>query len=377
MAAALCSYSEEDLLPVALGQPGSDVLQAHLMDCASCEQRLLHLKTESSILRRALLGKESTALHAPAAASPPGEPMPGTIGKYFVVGRLGQGGQATAYRALHPELHKEFVIKYAKKSVGASPEKRNLLVREGRLLAGLDQPNIARVIDLDFHDSRPFLVMEYHRGVNLEQFVERQKLNPRQAATLLAPLARALGAAHRRGIVHQDVKPANILIDESGKPYVLDFGLARLGDAWSEGTDQPAGGTPTFMAPEQARGESVCPGSDIFSLGAVLYFLLTGNSPFQAGDWYATMKQAGRWEFDRAALDANGIPRQLAAICLKAPCARLAPAGGCCFGPARRCPSMAFLANTGGAACRAGAAPDATAPDHSSPAHRKRKNRAP
>src|SRR5207253_390907 len=120
--------------------------------------------------------------------------------------KLGQGAQATAYRALHPVLHKELVIKYAKKALDASLEERTALLREGRILADLDHPNFAKVLDLDVHENRPFLVMEYHRGVNLGQFVSQRQLPPGEAAALIAPLARALGAAHRRGIVHQDFK---------------------------------------------------------------------------------------------------------------------------------------------------------------------------
>src|ERR1019366_4161352 len=150
-----CTYGEDDLLPLALGQSASNDFQAHLEECPSCQQRLLQLKTESSTLRRAHLETESTVTYAGTAVSPPNEPMPGTIGKYFVVGKLGQGAQATAYRALHPVLHKELVIKYAKKPVDATPEERNGLVREGRILADLDHPNLAKVLDLDFHENRP------------------------------------------------------------------------------------------------------------------------------------------------------------------------------------------------------------------------------
>jgi tRNA A-37 threonylcarbamoyl transferase component Bud32 len=256
-------------------------------------------------------------------ASPEGnaDRGPGTIGKYFIVGPLGQGAQATAYRALHPELHKEVVVKYAKNETsGESTHARTLLLQEGRALARLNHPHIARICDLDFHEGRPFLVMEYHAGVNLEQFVAHRKLSPRQTAALLVPLAQALGAAHRLGIVHQDVKPANILIDESSKPFLLDFGLARLTDAWSAGSEQPNGGTLAYMAPEKARGhqDRVGPSSDIFSLGAVLYFLLTANPPFAAADPHEARKQAGRCDFDRAALRRKGVPRPLAAICLRA-----------------------------------------------------------
>jgi predicted Ser/Thr protein kinase len=317
MSPGLCSFGEEDLLPLALGQPVSDELRSHAATCPACQERLQKLRNEASTLRRAMQGSETAPFHlgaAPAVAPR----APATIGRYFVVGMLGQGSQATAYRALHPELHKELVIKHAREPAGSDGQ--GLLAREGRLLAELDHPNVARVYDLDVHDGRPFLVMDYIRGVNLDQFVSRQKPTPRQAAALLAQIAEAAGAAHRRGIIHQDIKPGNIVVDEAGKPYLVDFGMARLRHAWSAEADQPGGGTAAYMAPEQARQETdkVGPASDVFALGAVLYFLLTGCPPYPGSDWYEVMQRAGRGEFDRSLLGGKKIPRRLAAICLRA-----------------------------------------------------------
>ena len=248
MSSVTCSYTEEELIPLALGHQTSDFLQVHVAGCSSCQHHLQQLQSESSTLRKALERAIETVAFIPGVAAPPGEHAPATIGKYFIVGILGQGAQATVYRAIHPVLHQELVIKYARKPVSGNQEERTSLIREGRILADLEHPNLARVIDLDFHEDRPFLVMEYHRGVNLEQFASRHKPSPRAAAALIAPLARALGAAHRRNVVHQDMKPANILIDETGKPYVLDFGLARLQNSWNASTDQPDGGTIAYMA---------------------------------------------------------------------------------------------------------------------------------
>src|ERR1043165_4803400 len=252
MSSPHCSYGEEDLLPITLGQPVSFDLRAHVAGCPDCQQRLQELQSESSTIRKALQPADVTVGSLASIGSEPDNRSPGTIGKYFVVGMLGEGSQAVAYRALHPVLHKELVIKHAKKLARGEPKDHDLLLREGRILASLEHPNIARVIDLDFHDGRPFLVMEYHRGVNLTQFALGHKLHPREIAALLAPVARALEAAHRLGIIHRDIKPSNILIDDRDRPFVLDFGLARLKDAWNAGADQPAGGTAAYMSPEQA-----------------------------------------------------------------------------------------------------------------------------
>jgi hypothetical protein len=119
--------------------------------------------------------------------------------------------------------------------------------------------------------------------------------------------------------VHQDIKPANILVSENGVPYLLDFGLAQLADAWSGGDDQPIGGTAAYMAPEQARGDAKStPATDIFALGGVLYFLLTGRAPFHGRDSHEAMQHAGRCDFDRSALRCPSVPRGLADICLRA-----------------------------------------------------------
>src|SRR5205823_2789067 len=104
---------------------------------------------------------------------------------------------------------------------------------EGRVLAGLQHPNIAAVYDVDFHQGRPFLAIEYVRGMTVDQFALSRHPTPPEAAALLAQVARAVAAAHRRGVVHRDLKPRNILIDEAGQPRVIDFGLARVHDAWS------------------------------------------------------------------------------------------------------------------------------------------------
>ncbi|MDY0170415.1 MAG: bifunctional serine/threonine-protein kinase/formylglycine-generating enzyme family protein [Thermoguttaceae bacterium] len=263
------------------------------------------------------------------------ESMPESIGRYRVIGKLGSGGQADVYRAVHPALEREVVIKLARRPLPDAPSRNENLVAEGKLLAGLKHPNVASVFDLDLYDGRPFLVMDYIRGCNLRQYVERQSIEPVEAALLVARLARAVAAAHARGVVHQDIKPENVIIDSEGKPRLIDFGFAAVRHAWQEDKAAPGSvvGTVAFMPPEQARGETsrIGPRTDVFALGAVLYDLLVGKAPFAANEFDEAWRRARQCEFDTAPLDRPGIPRSLRAICVKAmsaePQARYTSAG--------------------------------------------------
>src|SRR5262245_19412507 len=294
-----------------VGESGNPEVASHLRDCPACRRRLDQFQSDLDAFR-------SVSIHMPPVSAP--QPRPAQIGRYLVVGTLDSGGQADVYRAVHPTLDKELAIKLSRQAVGRLSDHRPLLVAEGKLLAKLDHPNLARIYDLDFHDDRPFLAMEYVRGPNLRQYAAEAPVSPRRATEIVSGVARALAVVHRHGVVHQDVKPHNVLIDETGRPRLIDFGMARLRHAWDDGARGTSGGTPAFMAPEQARGEdaAVGPRSDIFALGGVLYYLLTGKAPFRAATVSDTLALAGRCEFDRAALDRPAVPRTLRAISLKA-----------------------------------------------------------
>src|SRR5262249_41724608 len=215
---------------------------------------------------------ESESPTSPGPTEPP--PRPESIGRYRIIGELDSGGQASVYRAVHPTLPRDLAIKIAHEP---SSIDRSLLRGDAAILCELDHPNLVRVYDLDIHEGRPFVAMEFVRGRNLQQAAEPARPSARQAGAWGAAGARAPEGVHRRGVVHQDIKPPNILLDESGRPRLIDFGMARWRHAWSEGQAGPSGGTLAFMAPEQARCESGRIGapSDLFALGAVLYFLLT------------------------------------------------------------------------------------------------------
>ena len=221
------------------------------------------------------------------------------------------------YRAVHPTLPRDLAIKIAHEP---SEIDASLLRGDAEILCELDHPNLVRVHDLDIHDGRPFVAMEFVRGRNLHQVAEQLPPSPYQAAAWVAEIARALAYVHGRGVVHQDIKPKNIMLDESGRPRLIDFGMARWRHAWSGNRAGPSGGTLAFMAPEQARGEAKRVGapSDIFGLGGVLYFLLTGKTPFGGGTRQQQWGRASQCDFDRDAMQAKGIPRRLERIVLKA-----------------------------------------------------------
>jgi hypothetical protein len=369
MATILACPEETDLLALALGEPGLAEVGAHVDGCASCQKRLEQIQAELALLRAnppemplarstvpsaaseatsdlefacalvndpgATASWEFDDMAGDRAARPPTDtvddgtgsssdepPLPAALGKYLVIGRFPRTGQADVFRVVHPGLGKDLVLKLSLTPI--RPDGRCEIIEEGKILAELDHPNLVRVYDSDFHDDRPYIVMEYVRGRTLEQVASGAGLKPRQAAAVLAKVATAAEYAHRKGIVHRDIKPKNILVDEAGEPRLIDFGMARLRHAWSDDRRESDGGTFAFMAPEQSRIESpedrqkVGPRSDVFALGAVLYFLLTGRAPFHGQTWREAWDRARRCDYDAAALNDRKNPAGLRRICLKA-----------------------------------------------------------
>jgi serine/threonine protein kinase len=321
---------EHELLPAATGEPVGDAIERHLGGCPICRGRVDLLRAELTALHHDLAdgpgpvgdaASEPVGPEAAAAARARAEAQPerpGAIGRYLVVDQLDEGGQGQVFRVIHPKLGRDMVLKLGRQPVG--DEQRTSLVAEGRLLADLEHINLVKIYDLDFHNDRPFLVMEYVHGRNLEDYARDQPVTPRRAAELVARLAGALAMVHGRGVIHRDIKPRNILIDEAGRPRLIDFGLARLRNAWSDPSPTNWGGTLAYMAPEQARLEHdrIGPRSDIFGLGAVLYFLLTGRPPFVGKTQDEVWDRAKRCDFEVAALRIARVPRRLERICLKA-----------------------------------------------------------
>jgi hypothetical protein len=285
--------------------------------------------TRFPVLRDSFGGRPADAL--PGAETVSGRPAGGSgspartlvrtpdhIGRYRILAQLGAGGQAVVYRAFHPGLEREVVIKLGLYAAGD----QDLIRAEGRTLADLDHPGLARVYDFDVHNGYPYLVMELVPGRNLDRAAREEPPGPRRAAGLVAQVARAAAAAHRHGVVHRDIKPANILLGADDRPRLIDFGLARVRPGWADAGDEPASlsGTLSYMPPEQARGEDVRigPRTDVFALGGVLYYLLTGNAPFVASTAAGCLARAQAGDWDRARLAAVCVPRRLKDVCARA-----------------------------------------------------------
>jgi len=224
----------------------------------------------------------------PNAAAPP-FPLPARFDDYELLELVARGGMGVVYKARQLSLGRIVALKMIQPDVPLTEEAVRRFHREARAAANLDHPNILPIHASGEYDGRPFFTMTYVEGDNLREVVRRSGLPaPQQVADLLRALAEAVAYAHGQGIIHRDLKPDNVLIDHQGRPRITDFGLAFQPEAPVTGdhrltqTGQVLG-TPGYMSPEQATGQhqAVRPTADVYSLGGILYFLLTGHPPFE------------------------------------------------------------------------------------------------
>ena len=221
-----------------------------------------------------------------------GEGQPGagpgagqTLGSYRLLERVGEGGMGLVYRAEHLKLGREAAVKVLPVNLSGESEARQRFEREAALAASLQHPHILPLWEYGEQEDMPYLVMPYVRGGTLQERLERGPLPRQESVACLGQLASALDYAHQRGVIHRDVKPANVLVDEQGRYYLADFGIARALAGMVRLTRNGVGvGTPEYMAPAQAQGKAG-PRSDLYAMGVMLYQLLTGQVPYTGGSY--------------------------------------------------------------------------------------------
>ncbi|MBL8798334.1 MAG: protein kinase [Planctomycetia bacterium] len=258
------------------------------------------------------------AVELPIGAAPP--PPLAAVPGYLLLNELGRGGMGVVYKANQVGLKRTVALKMILSGSHASADVLARFRAEAEAVARLQHPNITQIYEIGEHEGRPFFSMEFVDGGSLLDQIYETRLPPRQAAQLIATLARAIHAAHEHGIVHRDLKPANILLSKGGVPKITDFGLAKnLTETAGHTRTGDVMGTPSYMAPEQAEGRlrDIGPATDVYALGAIFYELLTARPPFKGETAMDTMLLVLYEE----PLPPNhllpSVPRDLETICLK------------------------------------------------------------
>jgi WD40 repeat protein len=245
---------------------------------------------------------------------------------YELLEELGRGGMGVVYKARHVRLKRLVALKMILSGAHAGPNELARFRIESEAVARLQHPNIVQIHEVGEHDGRPYFSLEYVDGGSLAQKLDGTPLPPRAAAQMVEKLARAIHAAHQRGIVHRDLKPANVLLTSDGQPKITDFGLAkRLDESEAPTRSGAIVGTASYMAPEQALGQNqqIGPAADIYSLGTLLYEMLTGRPPFKGATAMDTVIQVMSEEpLPPSQLQAK-LPLDPETICLK--CLRKEP----------------------------------------------------
>ena len=236
---------------------------------------------------------------------------------YEILHELGRGGMGVVYKARQIKLKRNVALKMVLSGAHASSKMRERFMREAEASAKLQHPNIVRVYDMGESNGQPFFAMEFVDGQDLDAIGQT---SPNRAAEIVAAIADGVQFAHENDIIHRDLKPANILVDNDGQPKVTDFGLAKFLDdeAISLTAVDQLMGTAPYMPPEQARdSKHVGPTADVYSLGAVLYFLLTGSAPFRGNSSLEVLKKVENDDPVSTRKSTKTIPVDLDTICLK------------------------------------------------------------
>jgi len=245
---------------------------------------------------------------------------PKHLGDYELLEELARGGMGVVFRARQVSLNRLVAVKLILAGELASAASVERFYAEAELAAGLDHPNIVPIYEVGEHEGQHFFSMKLIEGRSLDLAAAREPFSPRRAAQLMVLLARAVHYAHQHGVLHRDIKPKNILLDAEGQPHLTDFGLAKSLEQEGGLTRTLAViGTPSYMSPEQAAGQTrqVTTAADVYGLGAVMYELLAGAPPFAGASTMETVRQVLEKEPRRPSLLRRSTPRELEIICLK------------------------------------------------------------
>src|SRR3989440_5659453 len=249
--------------------------------------------------------------------------MLGELGDYELLEEIRRGAQGVVFRARQKSLNRTVALKVISLGQWASKAHLKRFRLEAEAAARLEHPGIVPIHEVGERDSSCYFSMRFVEGGQLDEVVRRAPMSIRQAAELIAKVARTVHYAHEHGILHRDIKPGNILLDVKGEPHLTDFGLAWLVESESTVTRTlEVLGTPSYMAPEQAAGNNpatagLTRATDVYGLGAVLYQLLTGHPPFAGGTTYETIKLLLETESRPPRLWNPKVDRDLSTICLK------------------------------------------------------------
>jgi serine/threonine-protein kinase len=323
-----------------LREQGQDVSAREL--CGTCPELVPEVERRIQALQamyRIPNGTGPQQTLALSASDPlPAEQARPQLEQYEILEPLGSGGMGKVYKARQVALKRLVALKMILAGSLATPQELERFRVEAEAVASLQHPNIVQIYDIGVADGCPYLALEYVEGGSLDKHLRDKPFSAQQAAGLIRALAEAIHYAHQHHIVHRDLKPGNVLLTADGTPKIADFGLAkRLDDALSRTHTGAVLGTPAYMAPEQAEGRlrQIGPATDVYSLGAILYELLTGRPPFEMAPLLETLELV-RSEAPRPPRQVRpGVPADLETICLK------------CLekDPARRYPSAQALAD--------------------------------
>lgn len=208
--------------------------------------------------------------------------QPERIGRYVIKRELGRGGMATVYLGHDPRFRRDVAVKVLPRQFTHDPMFRARFEREAQTIAALEHPAIVPVYDFGEDDGQPYLVMRYMPGGSLGERLEQGPIPLLETANILKRIAAALDLAHGQGVIHRDLKPGNILFDQYGEAFLADFGIAKMAEATAALTGSAIIGTPAYMSPEQVKGQKIDGRSDIYTLGVILFEMLTGQQPFAA-----------------------------------------------------------------------------------------------